>query len=489
MFAALGFSALPGGVLFVAPKGWKPEKPANLVFGVLSDTHLRTAVKGVRPGRNWSPKYFAAAMEYFASRNVDAVVHCGDFAHRGQVEEMQYHANYWNKFFPGGMAPGGHRVEKLFVTGNHDVDGSGYYGFCAKKYPDPAERAKHVLSTDLAANWERIWGEKYEPLWHKEIKGYHFFGRNWAEDGMEFAKMINAQADKSGFKASSKPFFVLTHRRPLAALRKSIARNPNAISFFGHNHWSNANWNTAYLYKGGLVAIQCASCEPRGCNALVGDDWITKAKIEGLDKAGRGRQGFVVRVYDDMIVFERHEFSDGESSLGADWVMPFEREEGRGKRPHPMSREERKKAIGEPQFRKGAKLIVEDVSTGLTGLTGLSGAKPQTSDNLVNPVNSVQENSATPRLRVRIPLADGNPDSRVYAYEVVVVGDEGTQKLHKAVYAVGCNMGIGHEPNGGVTTLEIAKDELPPGESLTFAVRPLTSLGTLGRPIMTEFKV
>jgi predicted phosphodiesterase len=486
---SLGFGAFGGRRLFAAPKGWKPEKPANLVFGVLSDTHLRTAVKGVRPGRNWSPRYFAAAMEYFASRNVDAVVHCGDFAHRGQVEEMQYHANYWNKFFPGGMAPGGHRVEKLFVTGNHDVDGSGYYGFCTKKYPDPDERAKHVLSTDLAANWERIWGEKYEPLWHKEIKGYHFFGRNWAEDGMEFAKMINAQADKSGFKASSKPFFVLTHRRPLAALRKSIARNPNAISFFGHNHWSNANWNTAYLYKGGLVAIQCASCEPRGCNALVGDDWITKAKIEGLDKAGRGRQGFVVRVYDDMIVFERHEFSDGETSLGPDWVMPFDREEGKGKRPHPLSREERKKAIGEPQFREGAKLIVEDVSTGLTGLTGLSGAKPQTSDNLVNPVNPVQENPASPKLRVRIPLADGNPDSRVYAYEVEVTGDEGTPKLYKAVYAAGCNMGIGHETNGGVTTLEIAKDELPPGKTLTIAARPLSSLGTKGKAIAAEWKI
>ena len=58
-----------------------------------------------------------------------------------------------------------------------------------------------------------------------------------------------------------------------------------------------------------------------------------------------------------------------------------------------------------------------------------------------------------------------------------------------AVYAAGCNMGIGHETNGGVTTLEIAKDELPPGESLTFAVRPLTSLGTSGRPIITDFKV
>ena len=33
--------------------------------------------------------------------------------------------------------------------------------------------------------------------------------------------------------------------------------------------------------------------------------------------------------------------------------------------------------------------------------------------------------------------ADGNPDSRVYAYEVVVVGDEGAPKLYKAVYAAG----------------------------------------------------
>ena len=92
-------------------------------------------------------------------------------------------------------------------------------------------------------------------------------------------------------------------------------------------------------------------------------------------------------------------------------------------------------------------------------------------------------------LTIKIPLADGNPDSRVYAYEVVVVGDEGTTKLHKAVYAAGCNMGIGHEPNGGVTTLDIPKSELPPGKTLTFAVRPLTSLGTAGKPIAKEVAI
>ena len=91
-------------------------------------------------------------------------------------------------------------------------------------------------------------------------------------------------------------------------------------------------------------------------------------------------------------------------------------------------------------------------------------------------------------LTIKIPLADGNPDSRVYAYEVVVVGDEGTPKLHKAVYAAGCNMGVGHESNGGVTTLEIPNPELPPGKTLTVAARPLTSLGTSGKAIATKFK-
>ena len=50
-------------------------------------------------------------------------------------------------------------------------------------------------------------------------------------------------------------------------------------------------------------------------------------------------------------------------------------------------------------------------------------------------------------------------------------------------------MGIGHEPNGGVTTLEIPKSELPPGKTLTVAVRPLSSLGTSGKAITTTFKV
>ena len=439
---------LGGWRLFAVPPGWKRVGNPNLVFGVISDTHLRTANKGNGIGANWPDKYFAVALEYFKKQNVDAVVHCGDMAHRGQVEEMQFHANVWRRVF-GEQGP-----VKLFVTGNHDKEGAGYGDFVKTRYPDEEERAKHVLATDMAGNWVRIWGEQYEPVWHKEVNGYHFFGSNWGVENAELANLINTSAEPCGLDKDAKPFFFITHIRPDVPLRKAIRSHRNAVSFFGHNHWSVANWNIPSLYYGTLPCIQCASCEPRGCIALVGDGYISKAKLEGreAENIGRGRQGYVVRLYDDMMVIERREFSDGVTSLGADWVMPL------GKyNPHPFSKGELKKVIGEPQFKNGADL-------------------------------EIQAGSASPQLRVRIPFADGNLDSRVYAYEVEVTGDDPDKKLCKAVYAAGVNMGIGHEPNGGVTTLDIPKSELPTGKTLTFTVRPLSSLGTSGKAIATKFK-
>ena len=469
--AVLGFSALPGGLIFAAPPGWKHGGKPNLIFGVVSDTHLRTANKGNGIGANWPDKYFAAALEYFKAQGVDAVVHCGDFAHRGQVREMEFHAEAWRRVFADGREP-----EKLFVAGNHDLLGADYGDFVKNRYSDEAERAKHVLATDMAANWERIWGEKYELVWHKDVKGYHFFGRQWGVDEGNFAKFLRGQDATLHLADGIKPFFLLSHARSHKVLYRTAAKLRNSVSFFGHWHHSAANWNKIYFWGCPNIHVPC--CEPRGGNGLSGEGQISKARLDGKEAGGRSRQGYVVRVYDDMLVIGRREFGEG-GSLGADWVMPLGKYD-----PHPFSKDELKKVIGEPQFREGAKLEVS-----LDRIDRINKIGKTANDNPVNPVNPVQENSATPRLCVRIPLADGNPDSRVYAYEVEVTGDEGTPKLRKAVYAAGVNTGIGHETNGGVTTLEIAKDELPPGESLTVAVRPLTSLGTSGRPITTEFKV
>ena len=70
------------------------------------------------------------------------------------------------------------------------------------------------------------------------------------------------------------------------------------------------------------------------------------------DDLGRSRQGYIVRVYDDMVVFERHEFGKG-GKIGADWIMPLGKYD-----PHPFARTELLKVIGKPQFRKGAKLEI-----------------------------------------------------------------------------------------------------------------------------------
>ena len=389
-------------------------------------------------------------------------MHLGDMTNNGQVEAMQFHADAWRKVFPMERGADGRTVVRLFVTGNHDVEGFKYTKFIEQLIKDPVEREKHLLVTDMAAHWERIWGEPYEEAWHKVVNGYHFFGQHYPTEGFDVQKTastVNACRGDKTLGDGARPVFLLTHRRPhLSSMDKAVRPLANTFGFHGHWHKTATDWNVIGLEKGrAFPRVQCPACHssrgeafPMMCKcgsgvSIHGGNW----------KAWRSRQGFVVRMYDDMLVIERREFGAG-GSLGADWVMPL------GKfNPHPFSKEELKKVIGEPQFSKSGKLKVE----------------------------SVKLESGEDVVRVSIPLADGNPDSRVYAYEVVVVGDEGTTKLHKAVYAAGCNMGIGHEPNGGVTTLEIPTAGLPPGKMLKIAARPLSSLGTSGRAIGTEFRV
>ena len=256
---------------------------------------------------------------------------------------------------------------------------------------------------------------------------------------------------KCSLAKDKKPFFHFSHIKTHAAFNKSMAPYRNAVGFFGHWHASASNWSVIRMWSSG-PSIHCPSCAPMGGNSLQPDTckWA-KAPFEksSPDVLGRNRQGYIVRVYDDMVVFERHEFGKG-GKIGADWIMPLGKYD-----PHPFARQELVKEIGTPQFREGAKLGVECV-------------------NPENPADSANGEV----VRVTIPLADGNPKCRVFAYDVAVSG-----KPVKCVFATGCNMGMGHEPNGGVTTVEIARSALPPGDALAFDVRPRSSLGTCGAPI------
>ena len=460
--SALGFLALPGG-LFAAPAGWKTKGRPNLVVGILSDTHLQSGWDGVKPHDGFPLTYVTNAMKLFRDRNIDAFMHLGDAAHRGKNVEIQYHRDIFEKFFPNGKGKDGRKVEKLLVAGNHEwygdvVGGAG--AWAPSIWPDKAERDKHTLIGDMPKHWQKIWSEPYEPVWHKEVKGYHFFGRHWDEKGTEtaLADLIGAKAEECSLKGT-KPFFILSHERNHFAFFHELREYSNAVAFCGHWHMSNADWKTIFLGDFGFgffPTIQVGACRMDGANVLDGKEHLSKGELTvgQIDHPAAwsevnypSRQAMIVNVYDDMVVFERHEVGEG-GKLGPDWVLPL----GEVK-PHPFSRAELAKTCGTPEFGKKAKLEV-----------------------------SLKE----PALCVKIPMADGNPDSRVYAYEMVVVGDDPKAKLFKNAFFEGVNAGIGHEPKNGITEVKIPAAELPSGKKLVIAVRPVSSLGTKGKAIAAK---
>ena len=124
---------------------------------------------------------------------------------------------------------------------------------------------------------------------------------------------------------------------------------------------------------------------------------------------------------------------------------------------HPFHAENYAKVIGAPEFPPKAKIDVGKMNDG--------------------------------GLRINIPKADGNPDCRVYGYQIAVAGEERSAMLKKNCYARGYCMGMGHEPDHGVTAVEISASELPAGKKLAVAVRPCSSLGTKGKTIRTTLRV
>ncbi len=386
---------------------------------------------------------------------------CGDIADQGLVSEMEWTANAWRKVFPDNTADDGRKVEKLFVTGNHDVEGMWRVN---RDIPDENERKKKMLSTDMAGHWQRIWGEPYSDVWHKVVKGYHFFGRNYGEAHKHaFVELIEKSAEKYKINRGKNPFFITSHTGYFGNankwFREALSKHSrNAVAFYGHYHWSAVNWNKIFFtVSKDMPELQCPPCGPFQGTLGSKNPLITKDKIFGEENIGMCRQGFLVSVYSDMMVVQRRDFDKG-GSIGADWIMPLGKFE-----PHPFSQAELKKAIGSPQFSKAAKLQIED--------------------------NRYKDGiDATPHIKLTIPHADGNPDSRAYVYDVAITGASGGKKFRRAVYAVGCNCAMGHEVNGGKTTLMIATNEIPEGKNLVISVSPVSSLGTAGKPLILKFK-
>ena len=453
--ASLGFLALPGG-LFAAPAGFTPKKKPNLVFGILSDTHLMVEWDGKSLYRTMTFDYVRNAFKLFKARGVDAFVHLGDAAHRGCVREWEFHRELFEEVFGKRGGPA-----KIIVVGNHELFGNSPH--CKGVYRDPKAWVENAICADVKRHYERTWGEPYSEFFHREVNGYHFFGRHWIVEDEEykgtreqpFADYILSHAEACSLQGA-KPFFILSHRRHHFRFCNALRDFHNAVAFMGHWHQSNADWKSIYCdrdtFGGFFPHMEVGACRFDGGNGLYPPGEIQLPEDSSSFKGNNlpSRQAMIVNVYDDMAVFERHEVGEG-GKLGADWVLPLAQ-----LKPHPFLTAELKKAEGTPEFGKNAKIEVAKLSDGL---------------------------------KVTIPMADGNPAVRPSAYNVVVVGDDPKVRFFKSEYFSGVNSGIGHEPNHGITRVTIPLAQLPAGKKLTVAVRPVSSLGNKGKAIGKTWRV
>lgn len=277
----------------------------KLVLGLVSDTHIMMSYRGKGFSQRLNGTGFKQALECFREAKVDAVVHCGDWAHRGHIREMELSRDVWKSVFPRDSLPDGKKVAKLFVTGNHD-----YFDVNEKSlqaYKDPKVAKKKMLRSDMTNQWQRIWGmpfvdEGFKHCRHYEVKGYHFLAGHWSEKDyselVKFAKNLR----QGGVLTDSKPIFVLTHSVLTASVRRYFSKNfRNSFNFFGHWHKPHSVDN--YDVNHGGHGIKCVQipCSRKDCPT---------------------RHGYIVKVYEKCIVYECWDFNAKRRIL-PDWIKPL----------------------------------------------------------------------------------------------------------------------------------------------------------------------
>lgn len=489
---ATAFGAMPALRLSAA---YAPGRKPNMTFGVVSDIHVRIAPdgNGMRPSHDCSA--FVHALEWFRDRNVDAVMVAGDLADTGLVAELEAVAAAWWKVFPDSKAPDGRRVERVFITGNHDWDAYTYDGgvFVNKLFPDEAERKRNLLCSNLKGCWERIMQEPYEPIFRKDVKGYSFVGAHWQNEPCHpkcetaFRHVGEWFAANGAALDPSRPFFYCQHAHlqntvygawawghDSGETTAALKAFPNAVAFSGHSHYSLTDERS--IWQGGFTSLGTASL--RAC-ASPGDELHPDSGYENgwggqnAFKASRpipetSRQGMLVRVFNDCIAFTRRDFST-DKTLGGDWVVPLPVAKSQ-----PFAFEPRRVKEKSPEFAAGAKLAVTKVeATNRGGKAKVDGVKK------IVP----SENKSA--VRLDFPQADAVRTTRPFSYEVTFVPASGKAVVKRMLAA---NV---YKPDGDYwsakgETMTVCLDQLPPAP-FKIEVRAISSLERKSAPLAAAF--
>ena len=407
---------------FASMPGSFSEGSANLTLGVLSDIHISFAKGGKSYRRGSGPETLIKAFKWFRDNGVDAVVIAGDSADFGLAGELQSVADAWFSVFPDDRVSNGRHVERIFIFGNHEWSS---LGRAMRIFPDKEKCLKHLIAADPRKWWRSIFHEDWTPFFEKVVNGYRFECVHWWSRGRSerYAKgdLRSFYEAKRRLIDPTRPFFHVQHPHPAGTVHggtvwgqddglasEILSSFPNAVAFSGHSHTSLTD--DRFIWQGAFTSVGCSSLrnvsldvplEGRkyACgmeNGKFSDD-IDAFKTMDVPPDSHCRQGQIVRVYDDRMVFSRRDFV-ADAPLGCDIVMPLPAAEKR-----PFDFNVRRKESIAPEFPSNAKLHVRRSVARIRG-----GKKIKSKE-----VDAWQ---------LSIPAANAIRTARAVVYEIVAYG-------------------------------------------------------------------
>lgn len=470
--AAFAASAMPPLRALAGAAGEKPR----LTLGIVSDIHLNRLYEAEHGTE--SADDFRKALTAFRDAGVDGVVIPGDMASLGLRCDLDAVASVWYEVFPGDRLPDGRKVEKLFVTGNHDCDGPAYAKSDKKiiaAYPDPKVRMANCLSSDYARHWRECFNEEFSPVWMKRVKGYVFVGAHWTSyratpDGACINEALGTFfAERAGELPKDRPFFFIQHPHPKdtcygprawghddGTVTKALSAFPNAVALTGHSHYSLADDQS--VWQGAFTSIGCGSlaCTERplawdGQGDENGDTpkGDAKKKLLAPHVQYRNVQGMIMRVYDDRLVIERRRF-DESARLGPDWIVPL---------PAGSADFTAKRHLDVPRFAASAAVAVE------------------TGDAL--------DRGGVPRRVVTAVFPQAAEGPRALRYDVALVAADGRELARKTVIEDGFHRAP--DPRR-MNRCPFDRDTLPATGGWRFAVYPRNAWGRAGSPVFSTMQ-
>ena len=490
---------IAAGVAFAGAAGSAiaGNEPSALRVGIISDIHVSNPV---------AARSLENILRIFDREKVDAVMIVGDLINWGRVSEMKVVAEAWRKVFPENKRSDGVPVEKLFITGNHDV--SGFLAAHANpKLTSSEDVEKHCFLPHRKEYWRELFGEEYEPISMKTVKGYPFVLRNWYQFPSSKANRLvppNIRTERdptpdfmakiAGELPADRPFFYVQHEpmfgtvihklrtvdQELDSTAKILSRFPNCLAFTGHSHFTITDERS--IWQGGFTAVNCSSggggvATPQGReNGRNIFDYNRNPPFDMDCTCCRDvKHAIVMDVFSDKITFRRLD-TVRDMTLGADWVVPLFG--GRTVPPSGTPKYDfaaRAAASAAPQFAAGAKVEVRETENGRRRKADGRGVDPTPRHQVVVSFPPIGPTASFERAFDFSVTAEMRPADKTWT--CIVQG--------KRVYSPNFNRSEKLEVDP--VECAFAYEFMPKKRDMRFVVRPFNCWGKAGEPICSEW--